>query len=153
MAPAIRLATPDDTDIIAAHNIAMAKETENMELDKEVITAGVRAILQDTTKGLYFVTEDDNNSIIAQLMITYEWSDWRNRQIWWIQSVYVVPEHRRQGHYKRLYQHVKEQAHVSGACGVRLYAYDDNEKAQKVYEALGMISHYKVYEDMFVDYR
>eukprot|EP01024_Parvocaulis_polyphysoides_P036426 TRINITY_DN3238_c1_g1_i1.p2 TRINITY_DN3238_c1_g1~~TRINITY_DN3238_c1_g1_i1.p2 ORF type:complete len:154 (+),score=19.77 TRINITY_DN3238_c1_g1_i1:233-694(+) len=153
MTPAIRSATPSDTDVIAAYNMAMAKETEDMELEEDVITSGVRALLEDSSKGQYFVTEDENGRIIAQLMITYEWSDWRNRQIWWIQSVYVVPECRRQGHYKRLYEHVKIQAREQGACGVRLYAYHDNEKAQKVYEATGMVSHYKVFEDMFTDYR
>ena len=85
-------------------------------------------------------------------MITLEWSDWRNGQCWWIQSVYVQPEHRRRGYYRALYRHVREAAQAAGACGLRLYAADSNAKAHATYESLGMSSHYRVFEAMFTAY-
>ncbi|KAL3157680.1 hypothetical protein ABBQ32_012116 [Trebouxia sp. C0010 RCD-2024] len=87
--------------------------------------------------------------VVAALMITYEWSDWRNCQLWWIQSVYVHPDHRRKGFFRQLYKYVRQAAEQAQAGGLRLYADTTNEKAHATYEALGMTSHYKVFEDMF----
>jgi len=145
--------TQDENDAIstiAEYNINMAKETENLDLDVDTIHQGVRAMIQDSTgkRGKYFVAELDGR-IIGQLMITYEWSDWRNADIWWIQSVYVVPEHRKKGIFKQLYTYVKVQAEQHKACGLRLYADNDNTKAQETYKKLGMTSHYAVFEDMW----
>ena len=137
---------------IAEYNIRMAKETENLDLDPDTIHRGVRAIIEEdrsgTGRGKYFVAELDGR-IIGQLMITYEWSDWTNADVWWIQSVYVVPEHRGKGVFKKLYTHVRAKAEEHKACGLRLYADNDNIKAQDTYKRLGMTTHYAVFEDMW----
>ncbi|GFR48746.1 hypothetical protein Agub_g10704, partial [Astrephomene gubernaculifera] len=99
----------------------------------------------------YFLLECEGE-VVAQLMITYEWSDWRASNIWWIQSVYVRPEHRRKGHFRALYGAVRQAAREAGAAGLRLYADVANARAHAAYEVLGMRSHYKVYEDMFTSY-
>ena len=150
----IRHGTTDDAPIIAQYNIQMAKETENVNLDPDVILAGVKAVVGveqgkgGVSKGRYFVVELGGR-VCGQLMITYEWSDWRNAQIWWIQSVYVVEEDRKKGIYTALYSHVKEEAMKEGVCGLRLYADADNVPAQNTYRKLGMSSHYLVFEDMW----
>ncbi|KAK9831307.1 hypothetical protein WJX81_000798 [Elliptochloris bilobata] len=128
----------------------MAQDSEGVTLAPDIARAGVAAVLNDpaSPRGKYHVVEVDGD-VIGQLFITFEWSDWRNAQIWWVQSVYVVPEHRRKGHYRALYQHVRQLALAQGVCGIRLYADDHNARAMTTYEALGMTSHYKVYEDMF----
>ena len=139
----------DAISAIAEYNIKMAKETENLDLDRDTIHQGVRAIVQDSSgRGRYFVAELDGR-IIGQVMITYEWSDWRNADIWWIQSVYVVPELRGKGVFKQLYEHVRAKAEQHRACGLRLYADNDNIKAQETYKKLGMTTHYAVFEDMW----
>lgn len=111
--------------------------------------AGCRAILADPTKGFYLVAVRDDE-IVGQLMITYEWSDWRNRTAWWIQSVYVVPGWRHKGVFKSLYRHVREMCEREQGAGLRLYADEGNSAAQDVYRTLGMQTHYRVFEDMFV---
>ena len=116
----------------------MALETENKVLDEEIITAGVSSIINDSSKGIYWVMEMDK-IIIGQLMVTYEWSDWRNGMMWWIQSVYVSKEHRRQGVYSKMYNNLLELAQLdSECCGIRLYVEKENKKAQKTYEKLDM---------------
>ena len=116
----------------------MALETENKVLDEEIITAGVSSIINDSSKGIYWVMEM-NKIIIGQLMVTYEWSDWRNGMMWWIQSVYVPKEHRRQGVYSKMYNNLIELAQLdSECCGIRLYVEKENKKAQKTYKKLGM---------------
>lgn len=116
----------------------MALETENKVLDEEIITAGVSSIINDSSKGIYWVMEMDK-IIIGQLMVTYEWSDWRNGMMWWIQSVYVPKEHRRQGVYSKMYNNLLELAQLdSECCGIRLYVEKENKKAQKTYKKLGM---------------
>ena len=116
----------------------MALETENKVLDEEIITAGVSSIINDSSKGIYWVMEMDK-IIIGQLMVTYEWSDWRNGMMWWIQSVYVPKEHRRQGVYTKMYNNLLELAQLdSECCGIRLYVEKENKKAQKTYKKLGM---------------
>ncbi len=145
----IRKGTIDDLDAIVEGNRRMAQETEALELDADVLRAGVAAVLNGTQPGRYFVVED-LGAVVAQLMITYEWSDWRNAMVWWIQSVYVAPSHRSRGWYRRLYAHVGEEARRAGATGVRLYVDERNVAAQKVYAALGMNGdHYRVFEAMF----
>ncbi len=145
----IRRALSQDASELAEFNISMARETESMELIPEVITAGVRAMIKNPQMGFYLVVELDNN-IQASLMITTEWSDWRNGIFWWIQSVYVRPQYRRQGLYRELYARVKELAEQEPAvCGFRLYVARDNSNAQKTYQSLGMQeTDYKIFEEL-----
>ena len=119
-----------------------------MTLVPEIIFKGVNAVFNDSSRGQYWVAED-NNQIVASLLITYEWSDWRNCNVWWFQSVYVLPGFRRTGIFRSMYLHIKEEAEKNGIAGLRLYVETNNSKAQKTYEALGMQSlHYKMYEWM-----
>lgn len=145
----LRVARVDDLETLVAYNRAMARETEDLELDPQVLRAGVLALLEGRRPGRYYVVEEEGR-VVAQLMITYEWSDWRNRDVWWIQSVYVAPDARRHGHYRTLYLHVLEEAKRAGAGGVRLYVDRRNTRAQATYQALGMDgAHYQVFEQMF----
>jgi ribosomal protein S18 acetylase RimI-like enzyme len=145
----IRLATPADAAVLAEFNAAMALETEHKELLPEVIGAGVRSLLANPAGGFYVVAED-NASVLAALMITKEWSDWRNGSFWWIQSVYVRPEWRRKGVYRQLYRHIQELAAQDPAvCGFRLYVERENSRAQATYRALGMKEmRYLVFEEL-----
>ncbi len=145
----IRLAKKEDAANLVEFNQAMALETEGKRLETEILTKGVEAVFADEKKGFYVVAENENDKIIGGLMITYEWSDWRNRWFWWIQSVYILPEARGRKIYNRLYDFVKEKAAEKGdVCGFRLYVEKENENAQKVYEKRGMeISHYLMYEE------
>jgi ribosomal protein S18 acetylase RimI-like enzyme len=144
----IRLATPADAGALIEFNAAMALETEGKELLPDVIGAGVRSLLGNPAAGFYLLAEQD--SAVGSLMITKEWSDWRNGTFWWIQSVYVRPEFRRKGVYKSLYRHVQELASKDPAvCGFRLYVERENERAQATYRALGMKqTHYLVFEEL-----
>lgn len=143
----IRLADSSDVSIIAEFNTAIAKETEGIDLNRERLRKGVEALFADPSKGLYYIAES-NGKIAGQLMITYEWSDWRNATFWWIQSVYVRPEYRKQGVFRALYRYIETIARTRGdVCGVRLYVEKENDRAQKIYEALGMKhSHYEMME-------
>jgi GNAT superfamily N-acetyltransferase len=145
----IRRALSQDIAELAEFNIKMAHETEGIELIPEVITAGVKTMIDNPQMGFYLVVELDNG-IQASLMITTEWSDWRNGIFWWIQSVYVRPQYRRQGLYRELYLRVKELAEQESAvCGFRLYVERDNTAAQTTYESLGMIeTEYKMFEEL-----
>ena len=106
-------------------------------------------MLADPTKGLYFVAEADG-VVVGQLMITHEYSDWRDGDIWWVQSVYVHPDHRKRGAFKALYRHAQQQARAAGAVGIRLYVDADNQNAQNAYSRLGMeLSNYRVMQTMF----
>ena len=144
-----RNATPDHIEAIVAFQLAMAKETEDLRLDREVCTAGVAAVFKDAARGRFFVGEKDG-AVVGSAMITYEWSDWRNGVVWWIQSVYVVPEFRRQGVYAGLYAHIQRLAREgSDVRGIRLYVDRRNTAAQEVYARLGMNGeHYQVFEWM-----
>jgi ribosomal protein S18 acetylase RimI-like enzyme len=144
----VRFATVEDADTLARFNQAMALETENKVLADEVIGAGVRTLLKNPRDGFYVVAEMEG-VIAAALMVTTEWSDWRNGFFWWIQSVYVKKEYRRQGLYSEMYRFVKSEAGKrSAVCGFRLYVEKDNLRAQKTYEALGMErAHYILYEE------
>lgn len=144
----IRKAQAEDADSLVEFNQAMALETEGKRLDAQILQSGVKAVFQDERKGFYVVAESEGK-IVGGLMITFEWSDWRNGWFWWIQSVYILPDFRRRGIYRLLYDFVKARAaEKSGVCGFRLYVEKENERAQKVYETLGMDkSHYLMYEE------
>lgn len=133
----IRDATINDAEKIAQFQIDMALETEDKKLDPATVLSAVRSVFTDPQKGVYFVG-DDNGKVVSSLMITYEWSDWRNSNLWWIQSVFVDVEFRGQGIFKSMYQRVIELAKENNVMFVRLYVETDNERAQKVYTSLGM---------------
>jgi ribosomal protein S18 acetylase RimI-like enzyme len=145
----IRKAQTKDIEAIAAFQLAMAMETENLELNQDTVLKGVKAVIDDPSKGFYIVSEE-NNKVVASLMITLEWSDWRAQTIWWIQSLYVISEWRQKGIYKSMYLYLREMVlNNSSIGGIRLYVDKTNTTAQKVYEALGMDGeHYHFYEDM-----
>lgn len=144
----IRLAKQSDVDALVEFNQAMALETEGKQLDPDILRAGVSAVFSDEKKGFYVVVEQ-NSAVAAGLMVTTEWSDWRNGWFWWIQSVYVRPEHRGSGLYGRMYEFVKARgAEAGNVCGYRLYVEKENERAQHVYEKLGMErTYYLMYEE------
>ena len=144
----IRKAKQSDVETIVDFQQKMAWETEQLTLVNEIVTKGVNAVFENTTRGQYWITEE-NNVIIASLLITYEWSDWRNTNVWWFQSVYVLPAFRRTGIFRSMYAQVKKEAVKQGIAGLRLYVEANNLRAQKTYEALGMKSeHYTMYEWM-----
>lgn len=147
----IRLAHAGDIETLAANHRAMAWETENKSLDVDTTLRGTRAVIEDKTKGFYLIAERSGRTV-GQLLITYEWSDWRNGTFWWIQSVYVEPHARRRGVYKALHDHVLSAAKTAGdVCGVRLYVDKTNHHAQKTYQAMDMqLAHYDLYEIDFV---
>lgn len=145
----IRAATRSDVSRLMEGNRAMAWETEGLELDEATLRAGVEAVFNAPRRGRYFVAED-RGAVFGQLLITYEWSDWRNADVWWIQSVYVWPEHRGRGVYRSLSSHVEASARAEGAAGLRLYVDRRNEAAREVYRRLGMDGeHYLLFEKMF----
>jgi len=146
---AIREADPDDAQRIVLFNQAMARETEGRELDRRTLTKGVESLLKDPARGRYFVAVK-GDEVVGQVMITTEWSDWRNGVVWWLQSVYVSKLHRREGVYRMLHQHVRETALSEKVLGIRLYVERDNLAAQETYEALGMApSQYLMFEEMW----
>ncbi|MBU2512034.1 GNAT family N-acetyltransferase [bacterium] len=143
----IRKGTLQDVAVITEFNKRMAKETENKLLDEKRVLAGALNLVKNPEYGFYLVAEKQGE-IMAALMITTEWSDWRDGNFWWIQSVYVRSEFRRQGVFSLLYQTVSDLAKQQGdVCGIRLYVEQNNSVAQRTYESLGMKdAHYKVYE-------
>ncbi len=147
----VRAAVPDDVEVIASMNGRMAVETEGRPLDAGRLRSGVQAVFQDAGKGCYFVAESQSKPA-GCLLVTREWSDWRNGWFWWIQSVFVEPDCRGAGVFRALYERVQADAREDpGVCGLRLYVDDDNRSAQSVYERLGMTqTQYKLYEVDFV---
>ncbi len=145
----VRTATSDDAETLARFNEAMAQETEDKALDPDTVRAGVEAMFDDSTRGFYLVAVQAE-TIVGSLMITTEWSDWRNGVFWWIQSVYVRPGARRTGVYSALHRAVRERAQAAeDVCGVRLYVERNNEAARETYEALGMTeTSYRMYEEL-----
>jgi ribosomal protein S18 acetylase RimI-like enzyme len=134
----IRAARIDDHEFLAAGNVAMALESEHKRLDPATVTRGVKAVLADPAKGRYFVAERGGQPV-GQLMVTYEWSDWRNGNFWWIQSVYVLPEARRLGVFRGLFEHLDRLAKAeTGVCGIRLYVERENVRAQSTYRRCGL---------------
>lgn len=151
----IRRADPDDMHTITSFNTAMALETEGRCLDETTLRNGIRALFSQPEYGFYIIAERSHMDVIqpiGQLMVTYEWSDWRNGVFWWVQSVYVVPAHRQRGVYRAMYRHITDKAkndpHI---CGIRLYVARDNHRAHAVYRKVGLVpSLYDMYEHDFV---
>jgi ribosomal protein S18 acetylase RimI-like enzyme len=147
----IRKGLRTDADVIAKYNVAIAKETEHFDLDPVRTLAGVNSMFDDPSRGFYLVAES-GGIIVGQLMITYEWSDWRNGVFWWIQSVYVQKDFRAQKVFRSLYDRVNAMAKDHGnVCGIRLYAEKDNTLAHAVYQKLGMtVTEYNLLEVDFI---
>jgi len=151
----VRPARPDDVDALVTFGAAMARETEGRDLEMERLRLGTLAVLASPERGFYLVAEvsgEPSGRLIGQLMVTYEWSDWRNATFWWIQSVYVHPSWRRRGVYRRMHEFILHQARSrSDVCGVRLYVEKNNAVAQTAYDHVGLSrSAYIVFEDDFV---
>ena len=146
----IRRATSGDTAAIVAFNLAMARESEARELNAALLEQGVRHVLVDPADGFYLVAVVDGKAV-GSLMVTFEWSDWRNGRFWWIQSVYVLPRFRRRGVYARLHAWVRDAAlDDADSCGIRLYVEKDNTAARATYGALRMgVTDYRLYEEEF----
>src|SRR5262245_22647181 len=134
----IRQAGLSDVAVIADFNLRLAQETEDLHLDPQCVAIGVAAILQDTSKGLYYIAEIDG-AVAGQVMITYEWSDWRNGNLWWLQSVYVRKEFRQMGVFRALFQYLRDAARArQDVAGLRLYMHAENARARESYQRLGM---------------
>jgi ribosomal protein S18 acetylase RimI-like enzyme len=134
----VRRAVPADAEVIVEFNCRLAEESEGKTLDRTLLTPGVTAGLADENKALYFVAEEGGR-VVGQMMITFEWSDWRNGWFWWVQSVYVHAEARRRGVFRALYEHVHQTARRDpGVIGLRLYVERENHAAQQTYQRLGM---------------
>lgn len=144
---AVRIGQIRDVGTLVDFNAAMAQETEGKTLSRSRVSAGVNTVMQNPGHGFYVVAEKAG-AIAGSLMVTREWSDWRNSEFWWIQSVYVKPEFRRQGIYRKLYEFVHAKALEQGnVCGFRLYVEQGNTVAQQTYRDLGMAETvYKMYE-------
>jgi GNAT superfamily N-acetyltransferase len=146
----VRAATPSDAEFLVRGNAAMALETEGLSLDIDRLRDGVHALFEDSRRGVYYVAEVGGRRA-GQMMITYEWSDWRNGDFWWIQSVYVEKEYRGTGVFTALYRYVENLAQTnSGVSGLRLYVEHENERAQATYKKVGMAK--TVYEMFEVDF-
>lgn len=134
--------------MIAQFNIAMARETEDKALDEATVRAGALGVIEDASRGFYLIAQG-SDSVVGALLVTREWSDWRNGDLWWIQSVYVSPASRRQGVFRALYEAVVSRAKESAVRGIRLYVEHENETAKAVYESLHMVqTPYQVFERM-----
>jgi ribosomal protein S18 acetylase RimI-like enzyme len=141
----LRKAEIRDAQAIASFNVKMAAETEGKKLAPEVVLRGVKAVIKDPHKGFYLVAEirKPEPCVVGQLMVTFEWSDWRNRNFWWIQSVYVETEHRGRGIFGQLFRHLEEMARWrKDVAGLRLYVEKHNQQAREIYESLGMVQTY-----------
>jgi GNAT superfamily N-acetyltransferase len=145
----IRLATEKDTEKIIDFQLKMALESEGLALDPKTLKDGIEAVFKDPKKGIYHVAEYDHK-VVGSLLTTYEWSDWRNKWIYWLQSIYILPDHRNKGIFRMMYEHIKNEVEsVNTVSGIRLYVDVGNEKAIAAYKSLGMDGeHYKVYEWM-----
>lgn len=133
----IRTASPNDAEAIAQFQLNMALETEDKELSYQTVLTAVTQVFADPYKGFYLVAQADNK-VVGSLLITFEWSDWRNSNMWYFQSVYLVPEYRGKGIFGKMYREVVALATAHDIHSVRLYVEKDNEHAQKVYQKLGM---------------
>ncbi len=145
----VRKGQERDCQVLVDFNIAMARETEGKELSRKVVSEGVRNLLRNPQNGFYVIAERGND-VTGCLMVTTEWSDWRNGEFWWIQSVYVKPEFRRQGIYRTLYDFVRSKAaEKDNVCGFRLYVEQKNAVAQQTYRQMGMEeAPYKIFEEL-----
>jgi GNAT superfamily N-acetyltransferase len=133
----VRHAVTADIPFLVECNAAMASETEHKLLDRDVLERGTQAVFDDPRRGFYLIAERDGEPA-GCLLVTYEWSDWRDGDWWWFQSVYVAPAHRRHGVFRALYAEVERRAREAGAVGMRLYVERDNTRAQQTYQSLGM---------------
>ncbi len=133
-----RRAQPQDLAILVNFNQALAQEIRGKELDPDVLGKGVQAVLNDPQRGFYTLVEVQGE-VVAAALVTFEWSDWRNAWFWWLQDVYVEPDHRQQGAFSFLYTPLKAQAQAANVCGLRLYVYQGNAQAQTVYQQVGMV--------------
>ena len=141
-----RRATIEDLKFLVDGNRAIARETEGIELSEATLRRGVSVLLKDDNKGMYWVACLEEQ-VFGQILVTYEWSDWRNGQIWWIQSVYVSPDARRQGVFKALLDHVTHEARDHSVVELRLYADTTNQRAHSTYMNQGFTTgHYQVFE-------
>ena len=142
----IGYAKVSDADDIAKNTVLLAKESENENINYDKAFDGVRSVISDKSKG-FFIVAKENDFIIGQLMITYEWSDWNNKNMWWIQSVYVDKSFRRKGVFSKLFEYVKRLADKNNVDVIRLYVYNKNNSAIKTYERLDMVNKpYKIYQ-------
>jgi GNAT superfamily N-acetyltransferase len=142
----IRVAQLPDAKEIAQQNIAMAKESEDATIQYDIALAGVNSLLADKTKGFYLVAEE-RGRLIGQLMITFEWSDWRNQTIWWVQSVYVKKDWRNKGVFTKLLSTTQQLARTHNVAFLRLYVHQHNQSALQVYEKKGWILEpYRIYQ-------
>lgn len=146
MSMTLRPARKDDLDCLVAWNAAMARETEGKQLDPAVLARGVEGVFDEPRRGFYLVAERAGEPV-GSLLVTYEWSDWRDGDFWWIQSVYVVESARRAGVFRAMYAEVARRAGEADAVGLRLYVETGNARAQQTYADLGMQRcHYYMYE-------
>jgi GNAT superfamily N-acetyltransferase len=142
----VRSAIPADIPLLLAWNTAMAWETERKRLDSTILERGISGVFEQSQRGLYLIAERDGVAV-GSLLVTYEWSDWRCGDFWWIQSVYVAPNARRGGVFRALYAEVERRARAAGVVGLRLYVETENLRAQATYADLGMQQcHYLMYE-------
>lgn len=151
----VRLGRPEDAATIASFSAAMALETEGRSLDLDRLHRGTIALIETPARGFFIVAEleaSDSRQLLGQLMVTYEWSDWRNGVFWWVQSVYVAPAWRRRGVYRTIHAYTMAQAQADPqVCGIRLYVDQENHTAHAVYQRVGLVpSGYAVYEQDFV---
>ena len=146
----VRRATHDDLPVLVDFNDRLAEETESKQLDLDTLRSGIAALLSDPQKGRYFVACQEE-TVVGQAMHTWEWSDWRNGQIWWLQSVYIAPEFRQQGVFRLLFKHLLSKAESDpNVVGLRLYVENENAPAQATYERLGLLpTSYSVMECLF----
>ena len=152
MPTVIREASIPDIPFLVDCNAAMALETEHKTLDHATLERGTHAVFVDPHRGFYTVAERDD-TLAGCLLVTYEWSDWRNGDWWWIQSVYVTPAARRHGVFRALYAETERRARAAGAVGLRLYVERENTRAQQTYAALGMEEeHYRMLRRGFIEF-
>lgn len=133
----IRRAKLEDAETIAKNNVILAKESENLKVDFETTFEGVKAVISNSNKGFYLVAEEDS-TILGEVLVTYEWSDWKNKNMWWVQSAYVYKNYRRKSIFSKLFDEVKKLAKVEGVKLMRLYVYKKNFNAINVYNHLSM---------------
>jgi GNAT superfamily N-acetyltransferase len=134
----VRPATLGDLETVVRYNAAIARETESKELDLDTLQKGVAAALRKPDECRYFLAEIDGR-IVGQAAITFEWSDWRNGRFWWLQSVYVEAEYRRQGVFTAIFNYIRALAHADAeACGLRLYVEEQNTRAHQTYRHMGL---------------
>jgi GNAT superfamily N-acetyltransferase len=146
----IEPASLQDTEQIACFQTAMAWETEALALDTGAVRAGVRRVFEEPSRGFYLVARQAGGKVVGCLLLLREWSDWRNADVWWMHSVYVAPDHRRAGIFKRLFREAERLARDAGARGIRLYVDRANRRAMEVYRRLGLGNeHYDLFEKMF----